>query len=134
MHDLNLKGNVAVSTDEKTVTYNLTSDNNGFLIGKNGKTLQSFQTLAGQVVNQFSEKPMKIIVDVDSYRMKQIQRLEFLARKVAKEVIQTRIPAKLDPMNAYERRIIHQTLTDWAQIQTISEGVDPNRYLVIKYK
>jgi len=134
LNDLNLVGDVSVEIQGKNVNYNLMSDNNGFLIGKNGKTLQSFQTMTQQLVNRYSDSPLKVTVDVDFYRKKQLQRLEFLAKKVAKEVRQTKISVKLDSLNAYERRIIHQTLSKWDHIQTVSEGVNPNRYLVIKYK
>ena len=134
INSLNLNGDITIETQGKSIIYNLTSDNNGYLIGKNGKTLQSFQTLTQQVVSRYSDTSLKVIVDVDFYRKKQHQRLEALAKKVATEVRQTKIPAKLDPMNAYERRLIHQTLSSWGQIKTVSEGVEPNRYLIIKYK
>lgn len=134
LSDLNLTGTVEVETAGKNVTYRLMSDNNGFLIGKNGKALQSLQILVTQLVNQHTEDSLKVTVDVDNYRKKQRQRLEFLAKKVAKEVSRTKIDAKLDPMNAYERRLIHQTLSKWENIQTKSEGEDPHRYLIIKYK
>ena len=132
MKDLGIEASIDIITDENFLTYNIKSDNNGFLIGKNGKALQSLQTLVNQVVGRQSKVSMKVKVDVDSYRLKQIQRLENLANKVAQEVVKTKIAAKLDPMNAFERRTIHQTLSSWDNIQTVSEGVEPNRYLIIK--
>lgn len=134
MEDLQLSGTVTATINNKMVTFNLSSNQNGILIGKNGKTLQSFQVLTQQVVNRYAKNYLKVSIDVDGYKEKQAKRLELLAKKVAKEVIQTKIPAKLDPMNAYERRIIHQTLSKWEQIKTTSEGKEPNRYLVIEYK
>jgi len=138
LHDLiqslHLTGDVAVEKNDKVITFNLSSDSNGYLIGKNGKTLHSLQVLTQQLVNRYSENPCKVIVDVDYYKKKQVQRLEYLARKVAKEVIKTKIPAKLDSMNAYQRRIVHQTLSSWDHVQTTSEGEEPNRYLIVKYK
>ena len=134
IHGLQLTGDVTVEASNKATVFDLSCDNNGFLIGKNGKTLHSLQVLTQQVVNRYSRTSQKIIVDVDSYKKKQNQRLEFLAKKIAKEVSKSKISAKLDPMNAYQRRIIHQTLSSWDQIQTVSEGEEPNRYLVVKYK
>lgn len=134
MEDLQITGTVTVTQHGKTVTFNLSSDQNGILIGKNGKTLQSFQILTQQVVNRYAASYLKINLDVDNYKEKQAKRLEMLAKKIAREVVLTKIPVKLDPMNAYERRIIHQTLSKWENIRTTSEGKEPNRYLVIDYK
>jgi len=132
--DLNLTATIDVIREDKGVTYNINSDNNGFLIGKNGKALQSLQLLVQQAVGRHANSFLKISVDIDAYRRKQVQRLEQLAHKIANEVIQTKIDAKLDPMNAFERRIIHQTLANLPHIKTLSTGEEPNRSLIIKYK
>ena len=84
--------------------------------------------------SQYTNKHLKVLVDIGSYKENQIKKLEALAKKTAKEVLHSKIDAKLDPMNAYDRRIIHNTLSDWKNIQTVSNGVEPNRYLTIKYK
>ena len=115
LNDFNLTGTVEIIPSKQSITFNVNSDNNGLIIGREGKTLQSIQVLTSQVVNQF-------------------KKLEALAKKTAKEVLHSKIDAKLDPMNAYDRRIIHNTLSDWKNIQTVSNGVEPNRYLTIKYK
>ena len=104
------------------------------IIGREGKTLQAIQTLTSQVVNQYTKNHLKVLVDINGYKQQQNQKLEYFARKIAKEVTQTKIDVKLDAMNAYDRRLIHQTLSDWKHIKTVSEGVDPDRYIVIKYK
>ncbi|MTH06840.1 KH domain-containing protein [Turicibacter sanguinis] len=134
LNDFNLTGTVEIIPSKQSITFNVNSDNNGLIIGREGKTLQSIQVLTSQVVNQYTNKHLKVLVDIGSYKENQIKKLEALAKKTAKEVLHSKIDAKLDPMNAYDRRIIHNTLSDWKNIQTVSNGVEPNRYLTIKYK
>ncbi|EGC91585.1 KH domain-containing protein [Turicibacter sanguinis] len=134
LNDFNLTGTVEIIPSKQSITFNVNSDNNGLIIGREGKTLQSIQVLTSQVVNQYTSKHLKVLVDIGSYKENQIKKLEALAKKTAKEVLHSKIDAKLDPMNAYDRRIIHNTLSDWKNIQTVSNGVEPNRYLTIKYK
>ena len=134
LHDLCLEGSIEVISTKKSVTFNIDSNNNGMIIGREGKTLQAIQTLTSQVVNQYTKTHLKVLVDINGYKHKQNERIENLAKKIAKEVLQTKIDAKLDPMNSYDRRLIHQVLSDWKHIKTVSEGVDPNRYIIIKYK
>ena len=134
LNDLCLEGTVEVQSTKKLVTFNINSNNNGMIIGREGKTLQAIQTLTSQVVNQYTKNHLKVLVDINGYKQQQNQKLEYFARKIAKEVTQTKIDVKLDAMNAYDRRLIHQTLSDWKHIKTVSEGVDPDRYIVIKYK
>ena len=134
LHDLCLEGSIEVISTKQSVTFNIDSNNNGMIIGREGKTLQAIQTLTKQVVNQYTKNYLKVLVDINGYKHKQNERIEHLAKKVAKEVLQTKIDAKLDPMNSYDRRLIHQVLSDWKHIKTVSEGVDPNRYIIIKYK
>ena len=121
LSDLCLEGTVEVDSAQHSVTFNIDSNNNGMIIGREGKTLQAIQTL-------------KVLVDINGYKQQHNQKIEYFARKIAKEVTQTKIDTKLDPMNAYDRRLIHQALSDWKHIQTVSEGADPNRYIMIKYK
>lgn len=134
LSDMAMTGDVEILHEGSRLCYNVKSSNNGFLIGKNGKGLQSLSVLTGQVVNMHAEKPFKVIVDVDSYRKKQVQRLERMAERIAREVVLTKIDAKLDPMNAFERRIIHHALSKWPEVKTVSTGEHPNRCLVIKCK
>ena len=134
LNDFNLTGTVEIIPSKQSITFNVNSDNNGLIIGREGKTLQSIQVLTSQVVNQYTNKHLKVLVDIGSYKENQIKKLEALAKKTAKEVLHSKIDAKLDPMNAYDRRIIHNTLSDWKNIQTVSNGIEPNRYLTIKYK
>ena len=134
LNDLCLEGFVEAISAKQSVTFNIDSNNNGMIIGREGKTLQAIQTLTSQVVNQYTETHLKVLVDINGYKHKQNQKIEYFAKKIAKEVLQTKIDAKLDPMNSYDRRLIHQVLSDWKHIKTVSEGVEPNRYIIIKYK
>lgn len=133
LKDLNLTGDVEIVENRKTVTFNINSDHNSIIIGREGKTLQAIQTLTSSVVNQYSNEHLNVLVDIGSYKANQTKKLEFIAKKVAKETINTKVDAKLDPMNAFERRIIHKTLANWRNIETVSAGSDPNRYVMIKY-
>ena len=112
LNDFNLTGTVEIIPSKQSITFNVNSDNNGLIIGREGKTLQSIQVLTSQVVNQYTNKHLKVLVDIGSYKENQIKKLEALAKKTAKEVLHSKIDAKLDPMNAYDRRIIHNTLSD----------------------
>lgn len=134
LSDLCLEGTVEVDSAQHSITFNIDSNNNGMIIGREGKTLQAIQTLTSQVVNQYTKSHLKVLVDINGYQQQHNKKIEYFACKIAKEVTQTKIDAKLDPMNAYDRRLIHQALSDWKHIQTVSEGADPNRYIMIKYK
>ena len=109
------------------------SDNNSILIGKDGKTLSSLMLIVKQMLsNKYGIHP-HIILDVENYKENQEKRLERLAKRLAREVIQSKTDVKLDNMNSYERRIIHNVLTSNKKVKTISEGEEPNRHVVIKY-
>jgi len=112
----------------------LYSDNNNILIGKNGRTIDSLSFIVRQMVQNEIGKTFKFNLDVAEYKLKQQKRLESLAKRIAREVSKTKIDAKLDPMNSYERRIVHNILTDNKFVYTESEGEEPNRYVVIKSK
>lgn len=112
----------------------LYSDNNNILIGKNGRTIDALSLVVKQMIQNEVGKPFKFNLDVAEYKLKQQKRLESLAKRIAREVSKTKIDAKLDPMNSYERRIVHNILTDHKFVYTESEGEEPNRYVVIKSK
>lgn len=108
------------------------SNNNNLLIGKNGNTLKSLETICrAKIKKEWGISP-KIILDVENYREKRIETLERLAIKIAKEVRETKINATLENMNSYERRIIHNKLTNFKGISTTSEGEEPNRHIIIR--
>ena len=131
---MNIKVNLEVRRREDTINITLFSDNNSILIGKNGKNLQAFQNIIRQIVPNTINEKYKIIIDIESYKEKRLITIERLAKKVAREVKNTKVEAKLDPMNSYERRIVHNVLTNNKFVFTESEGEEPNRYVVIKPK
>lgn len=119
---------------EKEIHYLIESSENPLLIGHNGKTLDALQTLVRNLISNYSKEKLITTLDVGSYRTRRDRQLEIIATKTAKEVAKTKIPAKLEPMNAYERHIIHEKLADWRDVYTESEGEGKNRAIVIKPK
>ncbi len=116
------------------ISYQINSSENPLLIGKNGKTLENIQFYIRNIVNSYSAERLIVLVDIGGYKENRKRQLEILATKTAKEVARSRIEAKLEPMNAYERRIIHTKLSDWRDVRTVSEGEGHGRHLVIKPK
>ncbi len=112
----------------------LDSDNNSILIGKDGRTLKAIQLLLRQYINIQTGFNIKINVDVSDYKEKKLKILENTIKKIAREVIHSKIEVKLDPMNSYERRFIHNLINDYIMLETKSEGEEPNRCIVISYK
>ena len=118
---------------EGIINIELHSDENPVLIGKNGKTLDALQILVRQALNTKSGMFINVTVDVEGYKQKQIDRLERDIRRIAKDVIRSKVEVKLDPMNSYERRIVHTIVSEFNNLETESIGEDPNRCTVIKY-
>ena len=116
------------------LSYTINTDENPLLIGKNGKTLESIQFYIRNLVNSYSDEKLIVLVDIGGYKANRKKQLEIIATKTAKSVARSRIEAKLQPMNAYERRIIHTKLSEWRDVSTISEGEGQERHLVIKPK
>lgn len=116
------------------ISYHVNSSENPLLIGKNGKTLENIQFYIRNIVNSYSDERLIVLVDIGGYKENRKRQLEILATKTAKDVARSRIEAKLEPMNAYERRIIHTKLSDWRDVKTVSEGEGSLRHLVIKPK
>ena len=106
----------------------------GVLIGKRGQTLDSLQYLVSLVVNKEMEEYIRVKVDTENYRQRRKETLENLAKNIAYKVKKTRRPVSLEPMNPYERRIIHSTLQNDRYISTHSEGDEPYRRVVVTYK
>ena len=125
---------VQIETQRKENFLKLTlhSEQNPLLIGKNGRTLLSLQNLVRQVILNKTGVSANIILDVENYKEKREKNLEFLAKKIAKEVEKTGIEVKMDSMNSYERRIVHNIISKNKNVTTISEGEDPNRYVIVK--
>lgn len=113
---------------------NLTGDDMGIIIGRRGETLDALQHIVQMYVNGKFEKYFKIRLDTESYRQKREEVLANLANGIAKKVLRTRKEVILEPMKAYERRIIHTALQEYAKIKTYSIGDEPNRKLVVAYR
>lgn len=126
--------NLEVRRREYDITIKLFSDHNAVLIGKNGNTLEALQTIIRQIIHNETNTFISIILDVENYKDKKIKNLELLAKRVAKEVAKTKVEAKLDSMNSYERRIIHSLLSNDPYVYTESVGLEPDRCVVIKPK
>lgn len=126
--------NSEIKIQDKNINIILVSDNNNVLIGKDGKILNSIQLILRQIYSDLNKFGLKITLDVGNYRAKKIKNLEIKIKDICKEVLNTKIDAKLDPMNSYERRIIHSIVSEYENLESISEGVEPNRYTIIKYK
>jgi spoIIIJ-associated protein len=111
----------------------LTGKNLGMLIGRRGDTLDAIQHLTNYAVNRGLDERVRVTVDAEDYRLKREESLSRYARKKAQQVLKMRRHTTLEPMNAYERHVIHASLQDMENISTHSTGVDPNRRVVIEY-
>lgn len=116
----------------KKVNFYLESEKVAMLIGKRGQTLNSLQQLAQLVANKYSNQFMMVQLDAENYRERRQETLEQLADRMADKAIRTGSRVQFEPMPSYERKVIHQTLSRRFDIDTYSEGKDPNRYLVIE--
>lgn len=126
--------NIEIKNKEEVPKYVIFSDNDAMLIGKNGKNLKALTTVVNGYLNTELGRTYKFILDVNEYKEKREHSLERLAKRIAREVATTKVEAKLDSMNSYERRIIHSILSNNKRVYTESEGEEPNRYVVIKPK
>lgn len=122
---------------EKTVTglnVNINSKNLGYLIGYRGETLYALQNIMTAIAGRGIDNKVRVILDMEGYKSKREKTLEELAEKVARTVIRTKKPIKLEPMQAYERKIIHSVLQKNTKIDTTSVGEEPHRRIVISLK
>ncbi|HIT49541.1 MAG TPA: single-stranded DNA-binding protein [Candidatus Pelethenecus faecipullorum] len=122
----------ARSVGENQIYYNIDSNENPLLIGIKGKTLEALQVLIRNLISTYTKEKIVTSLDIGAYKSNRTHQLEILATKTAKEVAKTKIAVKLDPMNSYERRIIHEKLSDWRDVYTESEGEKEERAIVIK--
>ena len=122
-----------VSEDESTLNLNLVGEHMGALIGRRGETLDAIQHLANYSVNRGAENRVRINIDAENYRAKRTESLERLANKVAGKVVKYRRNITLEPMNAYERHVIHTALQGFGGVTTYSTGTEPNRRVVVAY-
>ena len=123
----------AVKKGDITYDVELTGEDLGYLIGRRGDTLDAIQRLCNYAVNHGTEGRIRISVDAEDYRAKREDSLRKYARKKAQQVLKARRRCSLEPMNAYERHVIHATLQEMENITTYSTGTEPNRRVVIEY-
>ena len=124
----------AIQKDKTGLNVEISNENLGFLIGYRGETLYAFQNILSAIAGKDIDKKVRVILDIEGYKAKREKTLEELAEKVAKTVIKTRKPVKLESMQAYERKIIHSKLQQNDKVQTESIGEEPNRRIVISLK
>jgi spoIIIJ-associated protein len=115
----------------KQVTFMITGEQVGLLIGKHGQTLNSLQLLTQLVANRYAGEYVSIVVDAENYRERREKTLMQLAQKLAEKVVKTGKEIKLEPLPAHERKIIHSTLANHKKVVTYSVGVEPHRYVVV---
>ena len=126
--------NIKYDDIDRTMDIDLSGDEMGVLIGKRGQTLDSLQYLVSLVVNKYSENYIRVKVDTENYRQRRKETLENLAKNISYKVKRTKRPVSLEPMNPYERRIIHSALQNDRYVSTHSEGDEPFRRVVVTLK
>ncbi len=123
-----------IESTENYIKVNIMNENLGYLIGYRGETLYALQNILSAIASKKIENRVRVILDIEGYKAKREKTLEDLAEKVAKTVIRTRKPIKLEPMQAYERKIIHSKLQQNAKVETISVGEEPYRRIIVSLK
>jgi len=132
---MDVRAEIRVKEEDNVVKFTLTGPDMGILIGYRGETLDSLQYLVSLVLNKGHETEYKrVILDTENYRVKREETLKRLARRIAEKVKATERQVKLEPMNPYERRIIHSALQNDPYVETYSEGDEPYRRVVVDLK
>lgn len=135
LNSMNINADIDIKEENDIININLKGHKMGLVIGYRGETLDSLQYLVSLVVNKNHENPYKkVILDAENYRHKREETLIKVAQKTAYKVKKSGRPYKLEPMNPYERRIIHSALQEYTDINTYSEGEEPFRRIIISLK
>lgn len=130
---IGIKANIETKLRDSQIKYEIFSQSNSLLIGKKGHILDSIQTYVRQAIYNTVDLYVNITIDVENYKEKQNYFLEKKVKKIARDVTLSKVDVKLDPMNAYDRKVVHTALQGFKYIKTESEGEEPNRCVVIKY-
>ena len=133
LESLNVDANVETKIRDGQIKYEIFSQNNSILIGKNGHILDSIQIYLRQAIYNAIDLYVNIQIDVEGYKEKQLYFLERKVKKIARDVTLSKGEVKLDPMDAYTRKIVHSALQGFKYITTESEGEEPNRCIVVRY-
>lgn len=123
-----------IKPSKSLINVDINSENLGFLIGYRGETLYSLQNILSAIAGKNVENKVRVILDIEGYKEKREKTLEDLAEKVAKTVVKTRKSVKLEPMKAYERKIIHSKLQNNPKVETTSVGEEPHRRIIVSLK
>ncbi|HHT92643.1 MAG TPA: RNA-binding cell elongation regulator Jag/EloR [Clostridia bacterium] len=123
-----------IENNEDALRADIYGEDVAFLIGRHGDTLQALNYLSNLIINKEKENYRRVIVDVEDYRKKKEENLRSLANRTAAKVVRYRRPVSLDPMQAYERRIIHTELQNHEYVETVSQGEEPNRCVTVRLK
>lgn len=132
VREMGLKVNIAVSANEDTVYIDIDGEDSGTIIGKRGATLDAVQYLASLVVNKDKSNYVRVVIDAEGYREKREKTLEKLAFRMADKAVNSRRNVKMEPMNPYERKVIHTALQSRKEVTTRSEGEEPYRKVIIE--
>ncbi len=132
LKDIGFQVNIEIQMHHDVPIYHLYSNNDALLIGKNGKNLAALTIVINQIIKNKLGTNYRFIIDVSDYKEKNEKHLEILAKNLAREVADTKIEVTMDSMNSYERRIVHNALTNHKYVYTESIGEEPNRRVVIK--
>ena len=132
--EMGLTLDITAKTGEESLYIDIQGKDSGTIIGKRGQTLDAIQYLTSLVVNKENQNYIRVVVDAENYRAKREKTLEKLALRLAGKVARTKRSVKLEPMNPYERKVIHATLQNHPQVTTRSEGQDPYRRVIIEFK
>ena len=132
--NINMEINCEVREKDGNISVLLVSSNNSLLIGKDGKNLNALQLLLRNSLSTITNRKIMLMLDASGYKNKKIKNLEFEIKKICKDVLRTKMEVKLDPMNSFERRIVHNVVGGYDNLKSNSVGEEPNRYTIISYK
>lgn len=132
LKDMGFEVEIEMTINNDTTTYRLYSTNDALLIGKDGKNLKALTTIVNAILIKQINNNYRFLIDVSDYKEKNDRRIERLAKKLAREVKETKVETKMDSMNSYQRRLVHNVLTNNKYVYTESVGEEPNRCVVIK--
>ncbi|HIR59705.1 MAG TPA: KH domain-containing protein [Candidatus Onthousia excrementipullorum] len=132
LKDMGFDVEIEITVNNNTPTYRLYSTNDALLIGKDGKNLKALTTVVNAILTKEINSNYRFLIDVSDYKEKNDRRVERLAKKLAREVRETKVEVKMDSMNSYQRRLVHNILNNNKYVYTESVGEEPNRCVVIK--
>ena len=132
LKDMGFEVEIEITVNNDTPTYRLYSTNDALLIGKDGKNLKALTTVVNAIMTKEINSNYRFLIDVSDYKERNDRKIESLAKKLAREVKATRVEVKMDSMNSYQRRLVHNLLNSNKYVYTESVGEEPNRCVVIK--